>query len=303
MGASLAGTARGPGAERDLRARHGARPGPWTDHARPRQGVPHGGHAHGLLSRGRAGLEELFPGLTAELVRAGAVAGDIRTAWPGPSRAAGSRPAPSDLVGLLVSRVALESAVRRRVLDLPQVSLHEHRAAAGFTVSPSGDVDGVEVFATDGPPGPITRVAADLVVDASGRRSQAAAWLRRHGYRAPPQDRVGVDIHYATRWFERRPGDLGGLLAAAHGATPDAPYGARRARPGGRPLGGRAQRLPRRATALALADFRARARRTDPLIGELVSGRPRSTTAPGSASGPRSGTGTTAPAGSPATSS
>ena len=145
----------------------------WTDHTRPRQGVPHGGHAHGLLSRGLAGLEELLPGLTAELVRAGGVIGDISdgVAWT----LAGGRlaAAPSDLVGLLVSRVALESAVRRRVLELPQVSLHEHRAAAGITLSPSGDVDGVEVFATDGPPGPITRIAADVVVDASGRRSQA----------------------------------------------------------------------------------------------------------------------------------
>jgi 2-polyprenyl-6-methoxyphenol hydroxylase-like FAD-dependent oxidoreductase len=244
----------------------------WTDHARPRQGVPHGGHAHGLLSRGLAGLEELLPGLTAELVRAGGVIGDISegVAWT----LAGGRlaAAPSDLVGLLVSRVALESAVRRRVLELPQVTLHEHRAAAGITLSPSGDVDGVEVFATDGPPGPITRIAADVVVDASGRRSQAAAWLRRHGYPAPPQDRVGVDIHYATRWFERRPGDLGGLVAAAHGATPDAPFGAvALAQEGDRwvvGLNGYHGRRP----PVDLADFRARARRTDPLIGELVSG-------------------------------
>ena len=136
-----------------------------------------------------------------------------------------------------------------------------------------------------------------------GGARRHAAWLRRHGYPAPPQDRVGVDIHYATRWFERRPGDLGGLVAAAHGATPDAPFGAvALAQEGDRwvvGLNGYHGRRP----PVDLEDFRARARRTDPLIGELVSGRPRSTTAPGSASRPLSGTATTGPAGSPATSS
>src|SRR5262245_42526563 len=43
----------------------------------PRKGVPHGRHAHGLLARGREVLEELLPGLTEELIDAGAVEGDM----------------------------------------------------------------------------------------------------------------------------------------------------------------------------------------------------------------------------------
>ena len=39
----------------------------------PRKGVPQGPHAHGLLVRGRAILEDLFPGLVDELCAAGAV--------------------------------------------------------------------------------------------------------------------------------------------------------------------------------------------------------------------------------------
>jgi 2-polyprenyl-6-methoxyphenol hydroxylase-like FAD-dependent oxidoreductase len=39
----------------------------------PRKGVPQGRHTHGLLARGRAVLEELFPGFTAEMVADGAV--------------------------------------------------------------------------------------------------------------------------------------------------------------------------------------------------------------------------------------
>src|SRR3712207_1809425 len=42
-----------------------------------RRGVPHGRHAHALLARGQQALEELFPGLTAELVAQGAPTGDL----------------------------------------------------------------------------------------------------------------------------------------------------------------------------------------------------------------------------------
>jgi 2-polyprenyl-6-methoxyphenol hydroxylase-like FAD-dependent oxidoreductase len=36
--------------------------------AEPRKGVPQGRHIHALFARGREGLEQLFPGLTEELV-------------------------------------------------------------------------------------------------------------------------------------------------------------------------------------------------------------------------------------------
>ncbi len=42
-----------------------------------RRGVPHGRHLHALAARGQQALEELFPGLTAELVAHGAPSGDM----------------------------------------------------------------------------------------------------------------------------------------------------------------------------------------------------------------------------------
>src|SRR5262249_49936535 len=47
------------------------------DEYEPRKGVPQGRHAHGLLSRGREVLEQLFPGFTEEMVSQGATSGDI----------------------------------------------------------------------------------------------------------------------------------------------------------------------------------------------------------------------------------
>ena len=70
----------------------------------PRKGVPQGKHAHGLLARGRAVIEEFFPGWTDEVVGCGGVRGDIAgdVAWIG--HGVTIKSAPSDLVGLLVDR-------------------------------------------------------------------------------------------------------------------------------------------------------------------------------------------------------
>ncbi len=43
-----------------------------------RRGVPQGRHTHGLLAGGREALEELFPGLTGELLGQGAVLADLQ---------------------------------------------------------------------------------------------------------------------------------------------------------------------------------------------------------------------------------
>ena len=49
----------------------------------PRKGVPQGRHGHALLLRGQAIMEDLFPGLCAELHAAGAVrvGGGQELAW------------------------------------------------------------------------------------------------------------------------------------------------------------------------------------------------------------------------------
>jgi hypothetical protein len=48
-----------------------------------RRGIPHGHHAHALLPRGRQVMEDLLPGLTAQLMASGALAGDVlgRIRW------------------------------------------------------------------------------------------------------------------------------------------------------------------------------------------------------------------------------
>jgi 2-polyprenyl-6-methoxyphenol hydroxylase-like FAD-dependent oxidoreductase len=87
----------------------------------PRKGVPQGRHAHGLLARGREVLDQLFPGLSEEMVAQGAIYGDVVDDVLWLIHGVYLLNAPSALQGLLISRPMLEDGVRRRVLQLPNI--------------------------------------------------------------------------------------------------------------------------------------------------------------------------------------
>lgn len=179
----------------------------------PRKGVPQGRHAHGLLARGREVLDQLFPGLSEEMVAQGAVYGDVVDEVLWFNHGVYLLNAPSALLGLLISRPMLEDGVRRRLLQLANVRLLEHSDAVepvfdrtesrvtGLRVQLQRDSAGVET------------ISADLVVDASGRGSHSPAWLDALGYAKPREEGVQVQIGYMTRLYCRRPEHLPGKQA------------------------------------------------------------------------------------------
>ncbi|MFI1912273.1 NAD(P)/FAD-dependent oxidoreductase [Nocardia sp. NPDC020380] len=181
------------------------------DGAMPRRGVPQARHVHGLMDRGRQIMEELFPGLTAELAAAGAPVTDVLrgSRW----YIAGLRVHPTDtgLTALLASRPMLEDAILTQVLAMPGVQLWQRRTAAGLI----GDRAVTGVRLADG-----AEVAADLVVDATGRGSRAADWLAALGHQRPDEERIDVDLGYTSRMFRRKPDHLDGDLAAVVSTTP-----------------------------------------------------------------------------------
>jgi hypothetical protein len=66
-------------------------------------------------------------------------------------------------------------------------------------------------------------IAADLVVDATGRGSRTPVWLEALGYPRPPTERVQIGLGYATRTFRLPPDSLQGGLAVVQTATPTHP--------------------------------------------------------------------------------
>ena len=178
----------------------------------PRKGVPQGRHAHGLLARGRAVIEDFFPGWTDEVVACGGARGDIAgdVNWIG--HGVTIKSAPSDLVGLLASRPVLEGHVRRRLMALPNVRVIENGAVQGLIADDSrATIKGVRAKVGNEAEQTMT---ADLVVDASGRGSSSPNWLEGLGYARPDEEKIEIGIGYTTRIYRRDPADLGGKLAA-----------------------------------------------------------------------------------------
>jgi FAD binding domain. len=186
-----------------------------------RRGVPQGRHAHGLLARGREILEELFPGLTEDLVQQhGAVAADIQrdAAWINDGHPV--RRDFADMLCLVASRPLLEWYVRGRVAALPGVTLRPNTEALGLVADgPSTRrrpraVTGLRVLAG----GEESVLAADLVVDATGRSNRGPTWLGELGYEPPAEEKIDPGVIYVSATFERKPDDYDGI-AAIVGAT------------------------------------------------------------------------------------
>jgi 2-polyprenyl-6-methoxyphenol hydroxylase-like FAD-dependent oxidoreductase len=187
-----------------------------------RRGISHGRHLHALHPRGREILEELFPGFTAALTARGAVPcdvlGNVRWQLSGYQL----RQATIGLPGLLASRPFLEGHLREMVRQLPAVRFLDDTSASALAVSADKrTVTGVEVR---GPgTGPPAVIAADLVVDATGRGSRTPAWIEELGYQRPAQERIEIGLGYASRRYRLRPGALGSdevILTAGTLATP-----------------------------------------------------------------------------------
>ena len=190
-----------------------------------RKGVPQSRHAHGLLAGGRAALEELFPGLTDELVANGALSGDLQAEARWYNQGLRLCRAPGDLWGIVLSRPLLEASVRERVRALSNVRVVDRCDAAGLVGTPDGGrVRGVRVIRrADSSAEEV--LEADLVVDATGRGSRSPVWLEELGYPRPAEDAVRIGVAYASRVYRRRSDHLDGDLAVVVAATVDRPRG------------------------------------------------------------------------------
>ncbi|MET9388814.1 FAD-dependent monooxygenase [Streptomyces sp. NPDC006624] len=163
----------------------------------PRRGLPQARHAHMLWSGGVRAMEELLPGITAELREAGA----------------NRRPVTTDVVALgthgwfrrwaeshhviLAGRDLLDATVRARVLADQRIEVVERAEAVGLTGTGRA-VTGVRIR-QDG--GAERTLAAGLVVDASGRGSRAAQWLSDLGLPHAEQREVDAGLAYASRLY------------------------------------------------------------------------------------------------------
>ena len=171
------------------------------DAPQPRAGTPQARHTHVLLAGGCKALEQLFPDVVQDLKEAQGVTlhvgRDLRFERPGYD------PFPQRDLGVEMicqSRPLLERICRRRLEEDNKVEI---RARSRVTqLIPSPDERGVAGVRFERGEGDTIDIAADLVVDASGRAGPSLALLERIGRKPPAQDEIGIDIAYSTAIFE-----------------------------------------------------------------------------------------------------
>jgi deazaflavin-dependent oxidoreductase (nitroreductase family) len=182
----------------------------------PRNGVPQGAHSHVLVAAGLREFERLLPGIRADLVSSGGTAIDIGSelhmsrfgrTWP---------KVPTGVEFMAVSRPMLELVLRERVAKLPEVQIYDGTGVTALTGTAAA-VTGV-VLATG------EHIAADLVVDCTGRAGRSDRWMTELGAAVPEQIDIKIGLGYATRLFRRGSDDLPGWKAIITLPTPPDQY-------------------------------------------------------------------------------
>lgn len=185
----------------------------YPERPEPRKGVPQSKHTHILLESGLLAMQRFLPGLAEELVAAGAQVVRSPTDYLQHMRGRWFTRGAAASTTLCLTRPLLEHAVRGRVLAHPRVAAVQGTDAVGLTGS-ADRVTGVllrERGAQRADAEPV-RVAADLVVDASGRSSRTPEWLAALGGVRPAEERVESGMGYVSRAY--RDGTGGALTDA-----------------------------------------------------------------------------------------
>jgi 2-polyprenyl-6-methoxyphenol hydroxylase-like FAD-dependent oxidoreductase len=194
--------------------------------AEHRRGVPQGRHAHILVPGGTQILDRLFPDLFKELTACGVPVvrdfAEFRFSPGGhPLRLQGQ---PDGPFICQASRPFLEAQVRHHLQALTGIEIRERCQAVELDFDAARQrITGVLVQRRD--TGSEETICADLVVDATGRGSRIPTWLTAHGYQPPRQERLTINLTYATRHFRVSAGALSDVKMVASGAGPSRPSG------------------------------------------------------------------------------
>jgi 2-polyprenyl-6-methoxyphenol hydroxylase-like FAD-dependent oxidoreductase len=168
----------------------------WT-----RRGVGHLRHSHAFLARLRTLLRDEHPGLLDELLAAGCRELGFDGALTEHHRRAYSpKPIDADLSVLTSRRTTLELVMRRYAERLAGVTIRPETFVRELVIRPGSPPTVTGVRLDDG-----TEIAADVVVDASGRLSQSVEQMAGVGV-AIPESSEPCGVIYFTRHYRLRPG-------------------------------------------------------------------------------------------------
>lgn len=179
--------------------------GDFDDDTGERQSIPQEKHTHVLLLEGQRLMEQIFPGLTEDLTRAGAIAADLINDVRWFQYGLWKKQYASELHSAFFSRRLLDNAFRRRIRRNSKIDVRSNTAVTDLIMSRANGRPSIAGLRISPPDGSIATLRGALVVDASGRGSRTANWLSAAGFDEPQQMVVKTNLGYASRIYRRRP--------------------------------------------------------------------------------------------------
>jgi len=164
-----------------------------------RRGVAQFRQPHNLMPGMRLLLESELPDVYAALRLAGASKFDLLNPLPGIFSDRSARPIDDKLWTFTARRPVAEWVFAAAAMNEPRVAIRRGARVTELLSGPtaiSRTPHVVGVRTSDG-----EAVAADLVVDATGRHSPAAEWLTNIGARRPYEEQDDSGFIYYTRYF------------------------------------------------------------------------------------------------------
>jgi 2-polyprenyl-6-methoxyphenol hydroxylase-like FAD-dependent oxidoreductase len=184
----------------------------WEDWSR--KGVAQFRQPHNLFARIRHICDEELPGITEQLLAAGCVWVDYLASLPPTMSDQSARPGDDAVRFVTGRRPVVESVFAAAAANQPGVSVSRGVRVSELLAGPSAIPGVPHVCGVRTESG--RTIPADLVIDATGRRSPAISWLTQLGARSPAVESQDSGFVYYTRYFTgpQRPPLLGPALAA-----------------------------------------------------------------------------------------
>lgn len=169
-----------------------------------RAAVPQIVQPHVLLTTFQEIVRERLPDVYGALLAAGAVEASLADQMPPTITDRSPRPGDERLILCMTRRSTVDWVLARAAATEPGVEVRQATQVTGLVTAPGRPprVRGVRTAAGD--------LAADVVIDAAGRRTPTDRWLAEAGARPPTVAFAECGLAYYGRQYHARPADLPG---------------------------------------------------------------------------------------------
>ncbi|PEK52061.1 glutamate synthase [Bacillus toyonensis] len=189
-----------------------------------RKRVPQSDHPHVLLKGGEKAIEELFPTITNELIKAGSIINNFTRDLKWHQFGLWKQPFIGEVHMIQQSRPLLEWHIQKRIDQISNITITYKTLVNGLLVDGKlNKVCGVKVKYLE--TGMQEEVHADIVIDASGFGSKSMEWLREYEIEVQ-EEKVRIDLFYATKMLQLKENeelDCCNMLMSP--SFPENPYG------------------------------------------------------------------------------